>query len=169
MTKAEIAERAAQLLRDHNMLDTVVDPVELANRLGAKVYNAKFGQADVSGLVSRRNGNTTIYVNADDPSPRKRFTIAHELGHFILHLAGTEGDFVDDADNFRVPVDPDAHWTPERRQEWEANEFAAALLMDADLVRRKWLELQDVREMARWFQVSDKAMALRLDALGVAA
>jgi Zn-dependent peptidase ImmA (M78 family) len=169
MNKREIEAKAAQVLRDHGMLDMVVDPVRLANDAGLRVYNAKFGNDDVHGLIAMRDGKAKVYVNADDHPLRKRFTIAHELAHFYLHLAGAEGEFIDDADNFRVPVDPDATWTIQRRQEWEANVFAAALLMNEDLVRRKWLEIQDLDGVARWFQVSQQAMAIRLDSLGLVA
>jgi Zn-dependent peptidase ImmA (M78 family) len=169
MRKRDIEARATQVLRDHGMLDMVVDPVKLANGAGLRVYNAKFGQENVHGLIALRGGTPRVYVNADDHSVRKRFTIAHELGHFFLHLASSEGEFIDDADNFRVPVEPDTAWTEERRQEWEANVFAAALLMNERLVRRMWPEIRDIEGMARWFQVSQQAMAIRLDELGLAA
>lgn len=169
MKKRDIEARATQLLRDHCMLDMVVDPVKLANSAGLRVFNAKFGQDKVHGLIALRGGTPMVYVNADDHSVRKRFTIAHELGHFFLHFAGKEGEFIDDADNFRVPVEPDAAWTDERRKEWEANVFAAALLMNEGLVRRIWPEIRDIEGMARWFQVSQQAMAIRLDELGLEA
>ena len=169
MRRREIEAKATQVLRDHGMLDMAVDPVRLANASGLRVYNAKFGNENVHGLISMRGGKAKVYVNADDQPVRKRFTIAHELGHFHLHLAGGEGEFIDDIDNFRIPVEPDADWTPERRQEWEANVFAAALLMNEHLVRRKWPEIQDIDGMARWFQVSPQAMAIRLNELGLAA
>lgn len=169
MRKDEIEQRARQMLRDHNMLDMAVDPVRLANTAGVKVYNAKFGDETLHGLIATRGGTAKVYVNADDASARKRFTIAHELGHFVLHLSNREGEFIDDADNFRQPIEPDADWTLQRRQEWEANVFAAALLMDADAVRKKWQEIGDLEGMARWFQVSPQAMAIRLNELGLEA
>jgi Zn-dependent peptidase ImmA (M78 family) len=165
--KADIEARATEILRDHGMLDMVVDPVRLANDAGIRVFNAKFGQDDVHGLIALRNGQAKIYLNAEDHPVRKRFTVAHELGHYVLHLAGGEGEFIDDIDNFRIPVDPETAWTESRRKEWEANTFAAALLMNEALVRRKWPEIQDVDGMARWFQVSEPAMAIRLETLGL--
>jgi Zn-dependent peptidase ImmA (M78 family) len=165
--KDDIEQRAREILRDHGLLDMPVDPVRLANELGIKVYNAKFGQEDLGGLLALRDKVPTIYVSADDRPTRKRFTVAHEIGHFVLHLLGHDGEFVDTSDNFRTVQDPDASWTPERRMEWEANTFAAALLMERDLVRRKWNEIGDLKGMSLWFQVSDPAMAFRLDALGI--
>ena len=165
MTRAEIEARAEALLRDHGLLGTAVDPVRLASALGVKVFNAKFGEEDTHGLLARRNGDTTIYVNATDAPVRKRFTVAHEIGHLRLHLLDGDVEFVDNADSFRTVADPDAAWTPQRRQEWEANQFAAALLMPADLVREKLREIQDLEGLARWFQVSQEAMVIRLQTL----
>jgi len=169
MKRSEIEERAREILRDHGMLEMPVDPVKLANDLGVKVFNAKFGQEGVSGLLAVRGQSPAIYVTADEHPVRKRFTVAHEIGHFVLHLVGRDGDFVDTSDNFRALVDPEADWTPERRMEWEANVFAAALLMDEELVRRKWQEIGELEGLSRWFQVSRPAMAFRLESLGIPA
>lgn len=169
MRRSDVEARARGLLEAHGLLDTVVDPISLANSLGVKVYNAKFGEADVHGLLAVRGGIPAIYVNADDSALRKRFTIAHELGHLTLHLTSGELEFVDNADSFRTTADPDTEWTDQRRREWEANAFAAALLMPETQVRRKWLELSDAEGMARWFQVSRPAMDIRLQSLGLLA
>ena len=169
MKRREIEERATRLLRDHGMIDMVIDPVQLANSVGVRVFNAKFGMDNVHGLTAVRGGKASIYVNADDAPVRKRFTIAHELGHFTLHLAGIEGEFIDDADNFRIQPEPEAEWTDDRRKEWEANVFAAALLMQEGLVRKKWGEIQSIEGLASWFQVSEAAMSIRLVNLGLSA
>src|SRR5689334_577433 len=113
MRKEELEARAREILRDHGMLEMPVDPVKLANELGVKVYNAKFGEGDISGLLAIRNTSPAIYVAADDKPARKRFTVAHELGHFVLHTLGRDGEFIDSSDNFRAVVDPNADWTPE--------------------------------------------------------
>jgi Zn-dependent peptidase ImmA (M78 family) len=165
--RSAIEARARGLLEDHGLLDMAVDPIRLANALGVKVYNAKFGDDSIHGLLAVREGRPSIYVNADHAPVRKRFTVAHELGHLVLHLIGGDKEFIDNADNFRTPIDPEATWTPERRQEWEANAFAAALLMPEKLIRQKWAEIADPDGMARWFQVSPTAMGYRLDGLGL--
>jgi Zn-dependent peptidase ImmA (M78 family) len=167
MRREAVEARARGVLEAHGLLDMAVDPIRLANAMGVKVYNAKFGEADIHGLLATRGGKPTIFVNADDLPQRKRFTIAHELGHLVLHLVGGDQEFIDNADSFRTTADPDAEWTKERRQEWEANMFAAALLMPEQLVRQKWEEIGDPEGMARWFQVSPTAMSIRLDTLGL--
>lgn len=152
-------------MRDHGMLDVVVDPVRLAHSYGVRIFNAKFGERDMHGLLAIRSGKASIYVEASDSPARKRFTIAHELGHYLLHYRDQDVEHIDTSDNFRTVLEPDAHWTEDRRREWEANAFAAALLMPSDLVQRVWPEVRDLDGMAAWFQVSPKAMAIRLEEL----
>ena len=165
MTKAEIERKAHQTLMEHGMYSIPVDPVVIANRLGIRVSNAVFSESSLSGMIAKRGDKKSLLVNSNDSIERKRFTIAHELGHCILHL-DNEGEFVDSKeDMFRTETN-----SLNGRiyyKEVEANEFAAALLMDAERVREIWNEYQDVDEMARIFMVSESAMEIRLESLGL--
>jgi predicted transcriptional regulator len=92
---------------------------------------------------------------------RRRFTIAHEIGHYVLHAAGATG-----AVFCRVTDAPEA---PKQLIEREANRFAAELLMPEDLVRAESVRLSsDCAAMADLFQVSAPAMGWRLYNLGLA-
>lgn len=167
-TRNAIEEEANALLSRLGVDSTSpVDPVAVANELGLKVYNATFDDEGIHGLIAKRPSSTSIYVNVNDRPVRKRFTVAHELGHFVLHLAAGEGEFIDTQDNFRTVQDPDTPWDSVRRAEWEANVFAAALLMPRDAILRAWKEIADPEGMAAFFQVSQQAMTLRLDSLGL--
>ncbi len=136
MKRGDIEDRASQILRDHNLLNVPVDPLNVANALGIKVMNAVFSEETKSGAVVKRGGQYSIFVNANDSPARKRFTIAHEIGHRLLHMAsGPDSEFVDTPDNFRTAdVVDEPGWTDERKKEWEANAFASALLMNSELV-----------------------------------
>jgi Zn-dependent peptidase ImmA (M78 family) len=129
MTKREIEAFARQTLKDHDMYSIPVDPVLLANKLRIRVSNAVFSDSTLSGMIAKRGENSSLLVNDNDTPYRKRFTIAHELGHNLLHLHTNDGEFVDnEIDLFRTEVvDTD----DSRFHEIEANQFAAALLMDA--------------------------------------
>lgn len=165
MTKAEIERIAHQTLVEHGMLSIPVDPVVIANRLGIRVSNAVFSESSLSGMIAQRGDKKSLLVNDSDSIERKRFTIAHELGHCILHL-DAEGEFVDSAtDLFRT--DGSSGEGQIHFQEVEANMFAAALLMDAVLIRQCWRECRDLSRMAKIFMVSESAMGIRLNSLGL--
>lgn len=165
MTKAEIERIAHQTLIEHGMLSIPVDPVAIANRLGIRVSNAVFSEASLSGMIAQRGDKKSLLVNDSDSIERKRFTIAHELGHCLLHL-DVEGEFVDSAtDLFRT--DDNSGKGAAHLQEVEANIFAAALLMDGDLIRQCWSNCKDLSRMAKIFMVSESAMGIRLISLGL--
>jgi Zn-dependent peptidase ImmA (M78 family) len=156
------------VLRSHGLETIPVDPVVLANRLGISVHNAKFSDDNLVGMIAKRGGTVTMLINATDPPFRKRFTIAHELGHHFLHLL-EDGDYVDgEANLFRGPGDETKEITPERRREIQANMFAAALLMPEDAVREHWPRVRKIESMARLFNVSEAAMGFRVTQLGLA-
>lgn len=168
-TKEQIEELAEQKLREHSLLRVPVDPVALAVKEGIKVHNAVFAEANLAGMVARRGHNISLLVKHTDAPVRKRFTIAHELGHHFLHLrGGDDGDFVDtvaDVDLFRGGS---ASPVVRPREEIEANQFAAALLMPRVLLEEEIERLRTatVDDLARRFNVSNEAIGIRLHELG---
>jgi hypothetical protein len=100
---------------------------------------------------------------ADPPFRRYRFTIAHEIGHWVCHCL--EGRAPDPEPSYCRPVDlTDA---ADRALEREANVFAAELLMPEPAVREAWGELEEVAACARRFDVSPLAMHWRLYGFGL--
>jgi hypothetical protein len=92
------------------------------------------------------------------PLRRFRFTIAHEIGHWVCHCL--EGRAPDPQPSYCRPVDlTDA---ADRTLEREANVFAAELLMPEPAVREAWEAMGDVGGCAARFDVSPTAMQWRL-------
>ena len=141
-----------------------INPLNIASYLGIEVYETHFTPDDgknVSGIVAIEDGQPVIYVNAQDADVRKRFTIAHEIGHVYLgHLTNKDNnELIDDEMRLRSSV-----WDMEEKQ---ANAFAAKLLMPAFLVRDAILAGRtSVEELAELFYVSEQAMMFRLRNLG---
>jgi hypothetical protein len=90
------------------------------------------------------------------PLRRYRFTIAHELGHWICHAL--EGSTP--AATFCRAID--ISHVAERTIEREANVFAAELLMPGPAVHEAWDEVGDLEQIATRFDVSPAAMHWRL-------
>ncbi len=141
--------------------DAPVDLEALASSLGLRV-NYAFLPSGISGELVSESGGFAININATDPTSRQRFTLAHELGHFVRHrdLIGTGIDddrayrSTNQGRYFNTRIGP--------RQETEANKFAANLLMPWHLIEDLRAEGLDRAQMARRLGVSEHAMAIRL-------
>ena len=109
------------------------------------------------------NAHERVGGRNDPPLRRFRFTIAHEIGHWVCHCL--EGRAPTPEPSYCRPVDlTDA---ADRTLEREANVFAAELLMPEPAVRDVWSELGDVAACAARFDVSPTAMQWRLFSFGL--
>jgi len=142
---------------------------ELAKHRGLKVVTYPL-EDDVSGVLAIKNGEGTIGVNQNESKSRRRFTIAHELGHFELHRDKSDL-FVDKQFIYRSKTS--GHTPANQQMEQEANFFASAILMPSDKVRNEVdkikLDLaseEAIAELAKIFEVSTTAMSIRISSLG---
>lgn len=159
--------RAKALRTKHGIASVPVDVDRLAELEGVEVDRADFGE-EISGLLVKHGGRATIGVNARHAPSRQRFTIAHELGHYLLH--SSRELFVDK--DYIVHFRDDKSSTGYDPIEVEANQFAAELIMPAAKVRELFndhrFDIDDegaLRRLATQFQVSATAMAVRLSSL----
>jgi Zn-dependent peptidase ImmA (M78 family) len=137
-----------------------VNVIALAHDLGLNVWGMHTLDPSISGKIFRdpMNGGTSgfsIAVNATEAYTRQRFTIAHEIAHFILHRSKLEaGDLVDDS-IYRSGLSS--------KEEADANRLAADILMPRPLISRMVSAgNRDVQTLANQFQVSIPAMQIRL-------
>ena len=99
-----------------------------------------------------------VYVNEQDPEPRRRFTAAHELGHFMLHRARLE-------ENPSMSVLSRSPISEETDPiEIEANKFAAALLMPEKILSK--FRALPTRVLENLFCVDEETVKFRLAAFG---
>lgn len=158
----DIAERK---LHEHGITSIPVNPLTVAKQEGVSVVNAEFHVPTIAGLIRKTKDTIVIYVKSSDAPSRKKFTVAHELGHLYLHLKDDSGNFIDnDVSLFRSIHEPALALSP---QEIEANEFAMALIMPLSNVIRQWKMSHSVEDMAVLFDVSVQAMEIRLRDLGL--
>ncbi|MDI9313260.1 MAG: ImmA/IrrE family metallo-endopeptidase [Hydrotalea sp.] len=133
---------------------------EMAQALGVGISYESF-QGDeelISGLIKKDGENKyIIVVNKSHPEVRQRFTIAHEIAHFVLHKDKI-GDGIIDHIMYRGSLS--------NQDEVAANQMAADILMPYDkiiTVIKDMKEEIEVSALARKFNVSALAMAIRLD------
>ncbi|KKP90412.1 MAG: hypothetical protein US57_C0002G0033 [Candidatus Moranbacteria bacterium GW2011_GWC2_37_73] len=106
---------------------------------------------NVSGMIMHKEGMTFIGVNQNHPKVRQRFTLAHELGHFLM---GHDDHTIVD-DRFDKPIN----------KEKEANKFASELLMPKQFIEKEIKEHSGkigINQLAKKFEVSEQAMSIRL-------
>ncbi|MGC4120481.1 MAG: ImmA/IrrE family metallo-endopeptidase [Myxococcales bacterium] len=172
MTLRFARNQAERVLRELRIDRAPVDLKVVAEHLGLRIAHEQLGDG-LSGALVTHGEKAVVCVQASDHPHRKRFTIAHEIGHFVLrhqfekgaHVIVDRGNLI----SFRghrasEGVDP---------KEIDANHFAACLLMPEALLFQAVdalggsLHDHDVENLARTFQVSEQAMTLRLGRLGL--
>ena len=175
MRRVNRAQQAAtRLLDEYGPQSLPIDVYALA-RCHAHVEERTLASTDLSGALIPIEGNRwVILVNKAHAPVRRRFTVAHELGHLLLHHYRVP--HADRGFKFRDALSS----TGTAFEEIEANQFAAELLMPRRLLLeairdrlvghaasdeedKEFDELVD--ELAKRFKVSRQAMAIRLGTL----
>ena len=133
-----------------------VDPVTIGLRLGIKVMEAELPEA-VSGAIFKDAGtDPIIIIEQTDSRNRKRFSCAHEIGHYIWR-SGNDSDSYQYVDlrsvSSTLGTDP---------EEIFANQFGASLLMPDPEVRKQRAKTRSKSALARHFGVSLEAIRFRL-------
>jgi len=104
---------------------------------GCLVIERNFGTTRVDALSQWVDGHPVIFLNSEAPTDRKRLTLAHELGHLVLHSQYVVEDV-----------------------EGQANEFAAEFLMPIEVIRPRLRNLRADRlvDLKREWGVSMAAL-----------
>ncbi|MBY5619957.1 ImmA/IrrE family metallo-endopeptidase [Rhizobium leguminosarum] len=153
----ESAASDARKIAQQNLLKLVpLDVFGLAAVLGLNLVTYPMEEA-TSGFLQNRDGRWDVGVNSLHHVNRQRFTVAHELGHFMLHR--DHGSFMDGLLFRKSQVNP---------QEREANLFASLLLMP-EVEFRLAVANYDISEVAKTFAVSQQAVQFRIENLGQSA
>ena len=139
--------------------DYPVQMLPLAKELGLSVFYVKEWPDQISGMITKdhRSGPSgfTIYVNANHSQTRRRFTLAHEIAHFIKHEDVIGKDGIQDDRLYRSNVSS--------RIEAEANRVAADILMPFSLLNIAMADGKlTIPELAEAFDVSPSAMSIQL-------
>ena len=132
------------------------DPADLVKYLGSRIsYQDLEDWIDESGSIFvHATADFDILLPRYTHPLRDRFTVAHELGHYFLHSSQGSTPII-------------AYRSGSTRIEWEANWFAASLLMPKVEFTAALRNLRDVNQVARKFGVSSAAAEVRKNVLGI--
>lgn len=142
---------------------------KLAKELGVAIKVSSM-PTGVSGQIKREGNDYVVRVNRHEARERQRFTIAHELSHYLLHRSVIDSSPDGIRDNVLYRSGEPEHI------EFEANRLAADIVMPMKLVRkvveneyRGVVTDATIESLAARFQVSKAAMEIRLSSLKMAA
>lgn len=155
----------------HTLLD--LDAVCAQNDI--ELLEGRFEDDNQSGALINKGGQWSIIVNEDDPLNRKRFTIAHELGHYFAVQKGSvqaeiymedQGNIIRDYALMKRKEEVEEGTYQIERQ---ANMIAASILMPDKLVQQLYEKnpRPSKSELAEQFGVSETAMAYKLTSMGI--
>ncbi len=182
MRKSDVIKKAEEFCKEHEITEYPVKIVDLCKKKGLRVFE-QYLPEKVSGFIVYLPENDTsddigrnfkdtygttrfIVVNLTDGPGRRRFTVAHELAHFILHK--------DDSEEIYAHRDAGIY----NAKESEANLFASNILMPEALVKKELKIFDDeywgtalfsdkVDHISKKFAVTRSAAKVRLEQLGI--
>lgn len=181
------AEEKSKINDDDKILEDIILPIDIEDICAfqkIKLIKSNSDEDFIGKVTQSSDGIAVIEVNMNknEFEPRYRFTIAHELAHFNLHLRDglPQGYKDDDLTMFRK----EDNWN---KEESEANGFAASLLMPGDLIIKNIYNIYSgifndsnvgsngasikkgdlVRRLSIVFNVSSTAMEYRLINMGI--
>lgn len=135
----------------------LTDVVSVAKNIGYEVILARFDE-DIRGMVVCDDKERAIYVNKKDDPSQKKFTVAREISRILLHASEADKYFVD----YRKKITYDV-------EEYETNNFAAAIIMPKETTIHTWQKVQNVERFAEEMGVSNAVAVIRLTGLGLLA
>ena len=172
MRTRRINKLVVSLLKENGIRKAPVPVERVAKSQGFKIESSPF-DGDISGMVYRDQEKEQIIigVNSNESENRKRFTIAHEIGHALLH----EGMEVHIDKSYKVNLRSEVASQAVDIEEMEANRFAAELLMPEEFLKRDFnvseMDPDDaeilIQKLAKKYKVSAIAMSYRLLNLGI--
>ena len=158
-----------EALFSKNGITSPAIPVEkIAKREGAALTYQPY-EGNLAGMLVNTPERVIIGVNSAHPVTRQRFTIAHEIGHLLLHGTAIDGVHLDR--DFRVHRRDSTSALAVDDLEIEANRFAAELLMPYSMIMDEIDEMfdvedpQEIRALADRYEVSPLAMQIRISNL----
>lgn len=171
MRITEIENIAEKILNESSAFENCTNVEHVAEYLGITIKPSDLGD-DVSGMILLKDQKGVIVFNSSHHRVRQRFTIAHEIGHFVLH-SDKMPLFID---KYHYALRDKNSSQGEYRLEKEANAFAAALLMPRSVIKEEiaslGFDLADDEDDALYklvtkFEVSKQAMSFRLANLNI--
>lgn len=131
----DIDLKTEEFLKEANAYEIPVTFSKIRKHYDIEMVEVDFSQFPnkIEGAIVKENGKVKIYVEKKNHINRKRFTLAHELGHFVYEMENGLKDY------------QEVYFRSEKFSESEARAdyFAASLLMPITLITNEFNEVQE--------------------------
>lgn len=156
--KENLEDLTSRILVNNDMYNIPVDPVKIAKTYDIEVYEGKLDNKIAGAIRYYRDKNKfEILVNKNDPIVKQRYTIAEEIGYYILYEEKLK----------REEIHINLIDKTINEEEKEVEYFAGALLVNKTLLENVYDSNSKILELAELFKVSISSMTLRLNTLGL--
>lgn len=153
-----IAKVITTLLKTAKITAPPVDLEQVTHACGLAYEEVDYFPDDVDALIVTTEGRSVAVVNRNQSITRRRFSLAHELGHFVLHK---DQSVLEESVSIDAPPtgdDPDGGSIAER----EANFFAGELLVPLHFLKKAFAPGMTAADLARVFEVSEAVVSIAL-------
>ena len=167
VTRNYINDLAQQVINAYSITIPITDIDEIVRRIGGTIEEKNNFDDLCDGTIIKDGDNSfRIAISPFQNAQRRSFTIAHELGHLFLHMG-----FRTNLDLWRTQDQTVYRRFGSSAQEYQANEFAASLLMPREIYKSIIMKNAvdgrvDIVEIAKYFNVSQAAAINRGKFLG---
>jgi Zn-dependent peptidase ImmA (M78 family) len=150
---------AKQVLRSSKIRTPPVDLRVVTASCGLKYEEVDYFPDDVDALIVTTEEGSVAVVNKNQSTTRRRFSLAHELGHFVLHR---DTSVLEDAVSIDSPPTADEGITGSSIAEREANLFAGELLVPVEFLKAHFKPGMTAADVGKIFEVSESVAAIAL-------
>jgi len=154
-----VREKARKTLKDAGQNSVPVDLEKVCEYLGFRYIEVQNFPTSLSALCIEQGGMKYAAVNASHHPHRKRFSLAHELGHWVL---GHTRSYARPDVSIDNPPEPEDIIKNNAIEESEANEFAGELLVPLAQLKKHLSQTPDIEKLAAIFNVSTQDISIRL-------
>jgi Zn-dependent peptidase ImmA (M78 family) len=159
MTASGNREKALSLLKVSNITHAPIDLDKIATYLDFIIIPYDFPDKR-KGMLFMEGAIKAVGVNKNHIISLQRYTVGHEFGHFVNGHKHEDNLFIEDETRY---------YTHHFQNEREADLFAAELLMPKNFLEEDLsIHGLDIEELIKKYQVSEKAMWIRLKTLRLA-
>lgn len=161
-----IEELTSDILKQNDLFKIPADILVIAKNCNIDVFNSRLISSDILGAIRYEKTAEKFQIVLNDNIAgeekvklrKKRFVLAHELGHFFLHKEALK--------SAEIHIDV-LYKKITQEDEKEVDYFAGALLMNKLLLEKTFETVTDTQELADLFEVTETDMTVRLTTLGL--